>query len=92
LLVCPSETSSRSNNFSKLQASNGIIEHVNPRPIDISVILVISSSNQIKVSSHEDWRGCSRDHFLQLLEEQGRGTVISRTINPHKLEEKSGGF
>jgi hypothetical protein len=82
----------RSNNFSKLQASNGIIEHVNPRPIDISVILVIPSSNQIIVSGHQDWRGCSRDHFLQLLEEQRRATVISRTINPHKLEEKMRGF
>jgi hypothetical protein len=89
LLVRPSKPRTSSGNFRKEQASDAIVEKVNPRPVNIPVVLIRSTSNQVEIPSHQHWELGAANGLFKLGKEGTGAAMVSRAIDPHKLEEKA---
>jgi hypothetical protein len=59
---------------------------MNSWPIDVAVIFVLGSSDQVKITTHHHWVLASRDLVLKLFKKCRSSSMVSWTINPHIFE------
>jgi hypothetical protein len=72
-----------------VQASDTIVKKINPRPINIPVVLIRSSSNQVEIPSNHHWVLGMANSQLKLRKEGTGATMVCWAVNPNKFKEKA---
>jgi hypothetical protein len=59
---------------------------VNSWRVNVVVTLVLSASDQVKITTHHHWVLASRDFVLKLFEKNKGSSMVSRAIDPYLLK------
>jgi hypothetical protein len=88
LPIGPGKSCPRSSNLSKTQVSNAVIEGIHQRPIDVGVVLVLCTTDQIEVPNYHHRELGAVDFGFLLQEKLSGQRMVCRPIdtNNFKLE------
>jgi hypothetical protein len=59
---------------------------MNSWPVDVAIVFVLCSSDQVKIIAHHHWVLASRDLILKLFKKCWSSRMVNWTINPHIFE------
>jgi hypothetical protein len=85
LMVRPGKPCTRARYLPQGPGSNGVVEKVNQRPIEIVITLIFSGSDEVEIASHKDRQIAPSDLVRYLVQEPPGASVICGSIDTNNL-------